>query len=152
MRIGDEDGSFVGKPDRWRLQFNRSSIGDGDCTFDMKFTTAAIVEQPERRVTVLLDLCNHQPGANRVDRASGHTYDIAGEYGSPGDEVHDRTVTDSFAQLICRYVSAQAYSDFRAWRRTQHVPRLGFSSCQSDGMRGSVVGMDLDGKRLAGKQ
>src|SRR5437879_8319883 len=99
MRIGNEDGSLIGKRLRRHLLFDRSSISDGDCTFDVKLTTAAIIKQPERRVTVLLDLCNHQSGSNRVYRAGGHTYDISGEYGSPGDEVHDRTVTDDFAQL-----------------------------------------------------
>jgi hypothetical protein len=152
MRVGDEDSPFVGEPHRQYLRFNRSSLSHGDCAFDMKFTVTAMIKQAERRVAMLLDLCNHQPGANRMYRPSRHPHDITGENGSPGDEVHDRTVTDRLAQLIWSYVPAQAQRDLRARRRTQHVPSLGFASCESDCVRESVVRMDLYGKRLASEQ
>ena len=75
-----------------------------------------------------------------------------GERAPPHDKVRDRAVVDGFAQLLRSHALLQAEGDLGLGSGTQDVPGLGFAVRQSDRLRIRIVGMDLDGKRLAREQ
>ena len=92
--IGDEQRSFVGEPVRPHLKLGRSGVRHRDRAFDVKLTLPAVIEQAERRVAALLDLCDDEARADRVNRSGGHGNDVARRHGPPHDKIRDRAVVD----------------------------------------------------------
>jgi hypothetical protein len=56
-----------------------------------------VIEETECRIAPLLDFCNHEAGANRVDRSRRHEHDVVRQHGLPHDEIRDRAVIDGLA-------------------------------------------------------
>ena len=69
MRAGNEQPPFGGKLARPHLKISRSGVRHHDGVFDVKFTLPAGIEQTERRIAALLEFCNDETGANRVNRS-----------------------------------------------------------------------------------
>src|SRR5689334_16909792 len=146
---GDEKHAVVSKAVRPHPERSRARICHCYCTLDVKFSLAAMVEQPEGRLTALLDLGNYQPRADCVNRPSGDENDIVREYGPPRDKIRNRAVVHCPAQLLSGELAAESECDPGTGRRTKDVPRLRFAVRQSHRPRIRVVGMDLDGKGFA---
>ena len=118
----------------------------------MKLALAAVIEKAECRVAALLDLCNDEVGADRVDGAGRHGDDIARRHRLPRDEIRDRAVVDGLTQVLRRHLPVRAEGDLGSGCRAQNIPSFGLAVRQSNRLRISIVGMDLDGERLAGEQ
>jgi hypothetical protein len=58
------------------LKINWSGVRHRDGAFDVKFTLPTVIEQTECRVAALLEFCNYEARANRVNRSSGHENDV----------------------------------------------------------------------------
>jgi hypothetical protein len=72
VRTGNEKRPFVSEPDRVSLDVGGPSVRGRDSILDVKGTLPTVIEKTKRGVAALLDFCDHEPRANRVDRASGH--------------------------------------------------------------------------------
>ena len=72
VRTGNEKRPFVGEPNRVSLDMGWPSVRGRDCILDVKGTLPTVIEKTKRGVAALLDFCDHEPRANRVDRAGGH--------------------------------------------------------------------------------
>ena len=115
---GDEKRPFVGEPVRSHPKMGRSGVCHRDCAFDVKLTLAAVIEQAERCVAALLDLCDDEPGADRVNRSGGHENDVVRQHGLPHDKIRDRAVVHGLAQLLLE--SAAASGRERPWLQEPH--------------------------------
>ena len=49
-----------------------SSVRGRDCILDVKGALPAVIEETKRGVASLLDFCDDEPRADRVDRAGRH--------------------------------------------------------------------------------
>ena len=76
VRTGNEKSPFVGESIRLYLEMGWSGVRHRDCAFDMKITLPAVIEQTKRRVAALLDFCNDEPRADRVNRSGGHENNV----------------------------------------------------------------------------
>lgn len=72
---------------------------DSDCAFNVELTLSTVVKQLKRCVASLLDLCNDEVRADRVDCTGGYEYNVFSRYSLPCDEICNRAVANSFAQL-----------------------------------------------------
>ena len=150
--IGSKKPPLGGKLVRSRLKISRSGVRGQDGVFDVKLTIPTVIEQAERRVAPLLEFCDDEAGANRVNCRSRHENDVAYEHRSPRDEIGDRAVVDGLAQLLRRQTSIKSQGNLGLRSGTQNVPGLGFSVWQPHRTRECIVRMNLDGEWLARKQ
>jgi len=77
MRVGDEHRSGGGETSWRALNSNRPGIGNRDGAVFVQFALPAVIEQPEGRVAALLNLGQHDAGADGVDRAGRNEDDVA---------------------------------------------------------------------------
>jgi len=70
----------------------------------------------------------------------------------PNDQIGDRSVVGSHAQLLWRETPVQAQADLGLRSGAQDIPGFGLAVLQPDGPRKCVVWMNLNGKGLAGEQ
>jgi hypothetical protein len=72
VRTGNEQRPFVSEPDRTSLDMSWPSVRGRDCVLDVKGALPPVIEETKRGVAALLDFCDDEPRADRVDRAGGH--------------------------------------------------------------------------------
>jgi len=77
MRACNQDGSDLGEPSRASLSLERPGIGNGDGAVFVQLAVPAMVEQTESCVAVLLNLGEHDTGADGVDCAGRDKDDVA---------------------------------------------------------------------------
>jgi len=118
----------------------------------VQFTLAAVVEQAERRVAALLNLGEHDAGAERMDSACGNEDDIAFRSRTPVNEINDRAVRDRRAQFLWCDPPVQADADLRARFRRDDVPCFALAVRHSHRARKRIVRMNLNRQRRAGEQ
>ena len=58
-------------------EIGRAGVRHRNCVLDVKLTLPAVIEKTKRRVAALLDLRNHEPCTDRVDRSGGHENGVA---------------------------------------------------------------------------
>ena len=73
---GNEKHPFCRKLVWLHLKISGSGVRHRDGAFDVKFTLPTVIEQTECRVAPLLEFCNYEARANRVNRSSGHENDV----------------------------------------------------------------------------
>src|SRR4051812_44048385 len=86
---------------------NRPSVGNGYAIVNVQFTVSAVVEQAECGVAALLNLGEHDTGAEGVDSAGRNEDDIAFRNRTPLNQIDDRTVRDRRVQLLWRDPAVQ---------------------------------------------
>src|SRR5206468_3713058 len=94
VRTGNEKRPFVGEPNRVSLDMGWPSVRGRDCILDVKGTLPTVIEKTKRGVAALLDFCDDEPRANRVDRARGHENGIPARHRLPHDKIRDRAVVN----------------------------------------------------------
>ena len=72
----------------------REDVGDGYAIVDVQFTLSAVVEQAKCRVAALLNLGEHDAGAESVDGAGRNEDDIAFRHWTPLNQINDRAIRD----------------------------------------------------------
>ena len=72
VRTGNEQRPFVSQLIRVSLDMSWPSVRGRDCILDVKGTLPPVIEETKRGVAALLNFCDDEPRADRVDRASGH--------------------------------------------------------------------------------
>ena len=149
---GDEQRPLVAEPVRSHPCAGRAGVRHRDRAIDVKLALAAVIEQAERCVAALLDLGNDKPGADRVDRSGGHGDGVVRNHGPPHDKIRDRAVVHGLAQLLAREPPIEADGDLGSGRGAEDIPGFGLAVRQPHRLRIGIVGMDLDGQRLAREQ
>ena len=134
----------------WRPK--RPGVGNGYAIVDVQFTLSAVVEQAECRVAALLNLGEHDAGADRVDGAGRNEDDIAFRNRTPLNQINDRAIRDRRAQFLWRDPPVQADADLRARFRRDDVPCFALAVRHPHRARKRIVRMDLDRQRRAGEQ
>jgi hypothetical protein len=129
-----------------------TGIRGRDCLLGVKLTLPAVVEQAECRVAALLDLRDHESGADRVDRPGGHDYDVARRHGPPAHTIGYRAVFDGRPQLLRRETPIEPEGDLGPGGGAEDVPGFGLAARQAHLVCQRIVGMNLDGKWLVGEQ
>ena len=129
-----------------------AGIRHRDGVLDVKFTPPAMIEQTKRRVAALLNFRDHKTCADRVNRSGRDGNSVARTHRLPHDKVRDRPIACGVTHLLRGETALESQADLRVGRGTEHVPSFGLSVRQSDGLRVSVIWMNLDRKWLAREQ
>ena len=98
MRVGNKESALCGKLVRLHLKIGRPGVRHHDSVFDVKFALATVIKQTERRVASLLELCDDQTRANRVNRSCRHENDVVCRHRAPYDQIRNRTIVDGLTQ------------------------------------------------------
>ena len=111
LNVGDLDAAI----EFYSKLFGASpaKVRDGYAIVLMQFAPPAVIEQPECRVTLLLNFGQHDAGAEGVDRASRDKDDIAFRNRTPLNQFDDRAVPDRRPQFLWRHPMIQANADLR---------------------------------------
>jgi len=128
------------------------NIGDCYAIVDVQFTLSAVVEQAECRVAALLNLRQHDAGAESVDGAGRNEDDITFRNRTPLNQINDRAIRDRRAQFLWCDPSIQADADLRARLRRDDVPCFALAVRHPHRARKRIVRMDLNRQRRAGEQ
>src|SRR5437899_2791496 len=96
----------------WRPK--REDVGDCYAIVYVQFTVSAVVEQAECGVAALLNLGEHDAGAERVDGPGRNEDDIAFRNRTPLNQINDRAIRDRRVQFLWCDPSAQADADLRS--------------------------------------
>src|SRR5258708_2241097 len=94
IRTGDEQGPGIGQSPGSNLYARCLGMGNGDGVGDVQRPPAAKIEQPKRRVAVLLNFREDQSRTDRLDGARGDKYAIARPDLTPSHRVGNRAVLD----------------------------------------------------------
>src|SRR5258705_10935076 len=92
MLACDKNRPLNGQTDRIRWGPKRPGVGNGDAIVDVQFTLSAVVEQAECRVAALLNLAEHDAGAEGVNGAGRNEDDIAFRNRTPLNQINDRAI------------------------------------------------------------
>ena len=66
----------------------------------MELPLAPIIEQAECHVAALLDFCNDEARADRVNCSRGHENDVTGQHSAPHDKFANRAIGDGLTQSL----------------------------------------------------
>ncbi len=152
MRTCDENAARIGEAPWRRLRLRRPGVGNGDRAVLVQLALPAEIEQAECRVAALLDLGEHDIGADGVDRAGGDEDHVALRDRTPLHKARNRAVPDRCAQCLWRQMPLQSQRNLRARRRREDVPRLGFPFSRPMACANSSGRVNLDRQGLAGEQ
>src|SRR6187397_2790513 len=94
MLAGDQNRPLGSEADGMTWRPKRKDVGDCDAVVDVQFTLSAVVEQAECRVAALLNLGEHDTGADRVDGAGRNEDDVAFRNRTPLNQINDRAIRD----------------------------------------------------------
>ena len=103
MSAGDKQHPLAGKAGRIGWRAKRPGIGDCHAVVFVQFALSAIVEQPVRRITTLLNFGKHDARADGVNGTGRDVDDLALGNRTPLDQFDDRTVPDRRPQVLRRY-------------------------------------------------
>jgi hypothetical protein len=123
-------------------------IGDRHRLFHVDLARPAVVPQPVRHVRVLLDLAEHDAGANRMHRMGGREVRLARRDRNPVEQLLNVARLRGLQQSLARDGLAEPERDRRTRLRFQDVPHLGLAEPPVL----AVVGMHLHRKPLRREQ
>ena len=130
----------------------RSGVSSRNRSFNVEFALTPVIENAVRGVAALLNLCNDEVGADRMDRSRRHRHDVPCRHRLPRDKLRDRAVFDGLTKILRRCLLSEAERNLCSGCSAYNVPSLSLAVRQSNRLRVSIVGVDLDGQRLAGEQ
>src|SRR5258705_5369385 len=94
MIARDKNRPLNGQAGRINWRPERPGVGNRYAIVDVQFTLSAVVEQAECRVAALLNLGEHDAGAESVDGAGRNEDDIAFRNRTPLNQIDDRAIRD----------------------------------------------------------
>ena len=95
--VGNKQPPFGGELVRMHFKISRPGVRHQDGVFDVELAMPARIEQAECGVAALLEFCNDEAGANRMNRSAGNENNIVCRHRMPHDQIGDRVVVDGLA-------------------------------------------------------
>src|ERR1039458_4842338 len=105
-----------------------AQVGNRRRLFHMQRPIPPVIPQPVSDIGILLDLAQHNPGADRVHRVRRGEIGFPGLHRHPVDELFDLARPRRFPQMVARDWLPKPQRDGRARFRRQDVPHFRFAA------------------------
>src|SRR5208282_2921686 len=118
----------------------------------MERTRASVVVKAIGGVGLLLRLDDYGAWSQRVHRSAGYVNHFALIDVDPVEQLFRTIFLDGLLELSHGNTGLQSKSDLRSGFGVGYVPAFGLAPGLAEALRGSVVGVHLDGKLFFGKK